>query len=61
MSNQELKTSAEWQEEIPNPKIINPDGWDRENFKHSWSEEKISKEEYLRRSAKSTVYKRKDD
>ena len=34
------KTSKEWQELYPEIKVLDPDGWDRENFKYSWFEEK---------------------
>ena len=48
------KTSKEWQELYPNPKVLDPDGWDRSNFQHSWYEEEIAFEEYNKRAARST-------
>ncbi len=50
----EVKTSKEWQDELPDIKVIDPDGWDRSNFQHSWYEEKITKEEYNNRVMVST-------
>ena len=50
-----LKTSAEWQEEYPDVKVYDPDGWDRQNFQFSWFEEKITLEEYNKRLLTSTV------
>lgn len=52
--NKELRTSQQWQEEYPNIRIINPDGWDRKNFQHSWYEELIDYDEYCKRVAVST-------
>jgi hypothetical protein len=49
-----LKTSEEWQKEYPNPKVYDPDGWDRKNWQYSWYEEKISYEEYQNRIVYST-------
>jgi len=43
-----LKTSEEWSEEF-NIAIINPDGWNKQYFEKKWSEEKISKKEFIRR------------
>lgn len=51
---EELKSSDEWQKEIPYPKVLDPDGWDRANYLHSWYEEKISVVEYNKRVAEST-------
>lgn len=48
------KTSQEWQLRYPNPKVLDPDGWDRENFQHSWYEERISYAEYQKRLFIST-------
>lgn len=48
------KTSEEWQNEYPNPKVLDPDGWDRENFFQSWHVEKITYEEYQKRVLPST-------
>ena len=51
---EKLLTSAEWQELKPNTTVLNPDGWDRENYKFSWSEELITEAEYNKRLSKST-------
>lgn len=51
----EKKTSAEWQKQCDDVVVLDPDGWDRSNFKYSWHEEKITLEEYLRRRNRSTV------
>ena len=51
---EELKTSAEWQAIYPYPAVLDPDGWDRKNFQHSWYEEQITREEYERRLTFST-------
>ena len=48
------KTSKEWQELYPEIKVLDPDGWDRNNFQYSWFEEKISFEEYNKRLMYST-------
>lgn len=53
-----LKTSDEWYSEIPKEfkfAIMDPDGWDRKNYDFSFCEEKISKQEFLRRCSHSTV------
>ena len=50
----EKKTSAEWQKEYPSIVVYDPDGWDRKNYVYSWSEEKITLEEYKRRRSLST-------
>lgn len=49
-----IKTSDEWQKEDPQVTILDPDGWDRQNFQFSWYEEKITKKEFDRRVMKST-------
>lgn len=53
-------TSKEWQDIYPNPKVLDPDGWDRENFKYSWFQEHISYHEYQRRVSLSTCMHKKD-
>ena len=50
-----LKTSEEWQSLYPSPKVLDPDGWDRQNYQYSWMEEKITYEEYCNRRSKSSV------
>ena len=56
MFNTEIKkTSADWQEIIPEPLVLDPDGWDRQNFQHSWYEEQITRKEYFNRLSSSTV------
>lgn len=50
----ELKTSAEWQELYPYPKVMDPDGWDRKNYDYSWYQEKINIKEYASRVRHST-------
>lgn len=52
------KTSVEWEELVPkkyNLIILDPDGWDRKNFQHSFYEELITKEEFKIRVSSSTV------
>lgn len=49
------KTSEEWQKLYPEPKVLDPDGWDRTNFQHSWYEELITLEMYKDRLFQSTV------
>lgn len=62
-SSEELKTSEDWQKQFPNPKVLDPDGWNRTNFQYSWFEEKISYEEYRKRlfmsSVKEIIHKEK--
>jgi hypothetical protein len=53
---EELKTSEEWQKQFSNTKVLDPDGWDRKNYKYSWFEEKITLAEYNTRLYGSTVY-----
>ena len=49
----ETKTSAEWNRE-DGVMILDPDGWDRQNFHFSFYEENITKEEYDNRLMEST-------
>jgi len=51
---EDLKTSKEWQELYPEPKVLDPDGWNRNNYYYSWFEEEISLEEYNKRLMGST-------
>ena len=50
-----LRTSEEWQKLQPDTVILDPDGWDRQNFQYSWYEELISLAEYGKRSNSSTI------
>ena len=60
----ETKTSNEWNKELSDfltaideksyYKVYDPDGWDRSNFQFSWYEEKITKQEFLKRMMWST-------
>jgi hypothetical protein len=52
------KTSQEWYDELrktSNITIMDPDGWDRTNYKYSFTEELITKEKFEERLAQSTV------
>jgi len=49
----ELKTSQEWMIETE-VDVIDPDGWDRQNFFWSFFKEQITREEFERRLADST-------
>jgi hypothetical protein len=50
------KTSEDWHDELHlNVEIIDPDGWDRENFYQSWYKEEITKVEFYRRMYHSTL------
>lgn len=58
----ELKTSKEWKEwkEFDYISIMDPDGWDRKNYDHSFNVEKITLEEFNKRLSMSTcMFKRK--
>lgn len=59
------QTSVQWYHQRDNQRVIllDPDGWDRKNFDHSWSEERVTKEEYERRLGLSTclIYPLKTD
>ena len=50
----ELKTSDQWQE-LCTLTVFDPDGWDRKNFDYSWHKELITKSEFERRMASSTI------
>ena len=52
-----VKTSEKWANLLlkDGEMILDPDGWDRENFKYSFFEELISEEEFIRRMRFSTV------
>ena len=51
---EEMKTSAEWAEE-KGVKVLDPDGWDRQNLTYSWNEEEITEAEFERRLSLSTT------
>ena len=57
-SKEEIKTSDEWENsdlpEMKGTKVLDPDGWDRQNFDFSYYQELITKEEYLHRVGGST-------
>jgi hypothetical protein len=51
-----LKTSEQWQKKFKDKiLVLDPDGWDRQNFEHSWKEEKISEAEFKKRCETSTL------
>lgn len=54
-----LKTSEEWlkiyKDDKPNFQLLDPDGWDRRNYKYSFYEEKITNMEFMGRIIASTV------
>jgi hypothetical protein len=50
----QLKTSEEWNK-TEDYVILDPDGWDRRDFKYSWFEELISLEEFNRRVCSSSI------
>lgn len=51
----ELKTSAEWLKMCKNLTILDPDGWDRENYQYSFNEELIDIGEFCQRLTESTI------
>lgn len=55
MEQEVKKTSQDWQLENPNPKVLDPDGWDRTNFQYSWYEELITYDEYQKRLIHATA------
>jgi len=54
MAEDILKTSEEWQALYPNVIVLDPDGWDRNNYDFSWKEEKITFAVYQERTMRST-------
>lgn len=50
----EKQVSAVWQRLLPDVKVLDPDGWDRQNYPYSWYEELITIEEYKQRRLQST-------
>jgi len=52
---EQLKTSEQWQEKFKDKiLVLDPDGWNRQNFENSWKVEKISLAEFKKRCASST-------
>ncbi len=54
MNKEIKKVSSEWIKEV-GYEIINPDGWDRNNYEFSFNKEKITEEEFKKRLSMSTV------
>lgn len=56
MVHEILKTSSEWAEEclLPGEEILDPDGWDRQNYQVSFYNEEINESEFHKRLAQST-------
>ena len=50
------RTSEEWLRDRPNLVILDPDGWDREDYRFSFFEELITESEFEDRVCKSTCY-----
>ena len=63
-SKEEIKTSDEWEKsnlpEMDGTTVLDPDGWDRQNYQFSYYEELITKDEYLHRVSYSTCRWDKD-
>lgn len=56
-----LKTSRQWHQELcPQTQILDPDGWDRQDFEFSFNQEQITKEEFWARLSDSTVISKND-
>lgn len=50
------RTSADWHDiKCPATKILDPDGWDRTDYEHSFNVELIDEMEFLRRLSHSTT------
>ena len=54
MTSEELKSSAEWSEDL-DVRVVNPDGWDRSNFDYDWNRP-ISRVEFVQKAGMSTLY-----
>jgi len=54
METSRLKTSADWVIIHDDITVLDPDGWDRQNFDYSWNIELITEEEFLKRRMFST-------
>jgi len=57
MKKEIKKTSSEWIKEVGYI-ILDPDGWDRNNFDFSFNKEKITNEEFKKRLNASTVMRK---
>lgn len=53
MGDRTLRNSEDWAK-IFGITVLDPDGWDRQNFEHSWGE-LISEEEFSQRLWASTI------
>lgn len=54
MEKKPIANSEYWSKKYSNEvKILDPDGWDRKNFEHSWNE-LITEDEFNRRLCNST-------
>jgi hypothetical protein len=54
----ETKNSKDWWESVPSEyrlRILDPDGWDRQNLQYSLYEELITKDEFKHRLSSSTI------
>jgi hypothetical protein len=51
--NEILRPSGQWVL-LTGLDILDPDGWDRQNFNQSWTEP-ISRDEFMRRASESTI------
>lgn len=53
----ETRTSAEWMKhpEFTGITILDPDGWNRANYDHSFNHEQITRTEFLKRLLGSTI------
>lgn len=57
MQTEDKKTSEEWMDLLNKERkfsLLDPDGWDRNNFKYSFYKEKITMEEFFIRLSLST-------
>jgi hypothetical protein len=51
-----LKSSKQWHKETcPDTIILDPDGWDRANYKYSFEQELVTFEEFQQRLSRSTI------
>ena len=54
--SEELRTSEEWVEQLqPGAYVVEPEGWDMDNYTRSWFEEPIPKDEFEMRFYQSKV------